>query len=474
MPRLEGFEPADIPGPKPLPLVGTRMRQRRFLEDPVGAVLELRTHGDVVALVDQDPAIVCAFGERVREVLTDPERFRHDEETPGRPGSLVATLLGHTLPVLNGAPHARHRQLMSRAFDRSAVEGYAEDLIELGAQLVRRWPLEGFVKADDLCRELVLAVTLKCLYGVDVTAGPTELGRLAATLFDVQGNPHPPVLPEVPIPGLPYRHTHLIAKQLKKLLGALIDHRRSPPGSPRDALARLVSASHREGPFDEDELIGQAATLFLGSHATISMAVSWTLLLLDQHPERLEAIQAEIDRVLDERDPTLADLPQLGKLDRAIKETLRIVPVVPVLFFRVTREAVTLGGKNLPAEANVVVSPLAVHHDEARFPDPQRFDPDRWFDLHPDPFDYLPYGAGPRACVGHAFAKVAVPLLLAMILQHRRLRTQPGARIDRLTRGHVMGFKHGLPMRISRPKDPTDPARRIRGDIHQLVTLPAS
>ncbi|MEO0604305.1 MAG: cytochrome P450, partial [Myxococcota bacterium] len=212
--------------------------------------------------------------------------------------------------------------------------------------------------------------------------------------------------------------------------------------------------------------------LFAATHEPTAMALSWTLLMLDQHSDRLEEIQAELDEVLAERPPTRADLPVLGKLDRAVKETLRLLPPRPVLGFRVVHDPVELEGVTLPVEANVVVSPLATHHDGARFPNPRTFDPDRWFALSPAPFTYLPYGAGPHACLAQAFADQTVRLMLARILQQRRLRCQPGTRIDRQVRGTVLRFKHGLPMRITRPKDPTDPPHRVRGDLHQLVELP--
>lgn len=472
MPQLEGFDPAPIPGPRPLPFIGTRMRQYAFLNDPVKAILDLRSYGDVVALVDQDPALVCLFNpEHFEEVLTAPDRFRHDEESAdATPGSEIA-ILGANVFALNGRAHLRSRQRLVEALSPAALDDLTTAVAQTTARLVDRWPLQGAVDASVLCRELALGVSATCFFGIDVDDRTMDIARLVAKFVEARTAPSRLLFPKVNVPGLPHRRVVEIAHAAGRGLRALIGAKRTANASP-DVLGRLVTSAYTAGVTDET-LMAEATSLFAAGHEPLASAVAWTLFLLDQHADWLEAVQQQIDDVLVDRVPTVADLPQLGKLDRVVKETLRVLTPAPLLVFRVVAEPTVLGGRPLPAGANLVLSPLATHHDPAVYERHSQFDPDRWFDLTPGAFEYLPYGAGARSCVGRTFADRAIRLMLAMILQRRRLRCRRGTRVDRLTRGNVLHFKRGLPMRITRPKDPTDPSSRVRGDVHQLVELPA-
>jgi cytochrome P450 len=198
------------------------------------------------------------------------------------------------------------------------------------------------------------------------------------------------------------------------------------------------------------------------------------LFLLDQHPAVLDDVRAEIDAVLGDRDPTPSDLPRLALLNRVIKESMRVLPTAPVLFLRRVAEDTTLGGKPIPKNANVVVSPLTIHHDAKLYPDPRRFDPDRWQTLDPPVYTYMPFGAGPRTCTGMLFASQSLRLALPMILRRFRVPTIDGTRVDRLVRGNILHPKRGLRMRVERAAGRSAPPARVSGDIRELVTLDAS
>jgi cytochrome P450 len=151
-----------------------------------------------------------------------------------------------------------------------------------------------------------------------------------------------------------------------------------------------------------------------------------------------------------------------------------VLPTAPVLFLRRAAEATILAGKPIPKDAKLVVSPVATHHDPALYPDPERFDPDRWQTLDPPVYTYLPFGAGPRTCTGMMFASQSLRLTLPMILQRFRLRTNAGIRIDRLTRGNILHPRDGLKMTLEQPVGRSAPAAPVAGDIHALVKLPAA
>jgi cytochrome P450 len=214
------------------------------------------------------------------------------------------------------------------------------------------------------------------------------------------------------------------------------------------------------------------AVLLIAAHETSSHTLSWTLLLLSQHPEVLGALLAELDAKLGGSAPTLEQLGQLPVLDSVVKESMRLLPATPFLFFRRATGSFELGPYTLPEKAVVLLSPLVTHREPSLYPEPLRFWPERWKTLSPSTYEYLPFGAGPRMCIGASFANMALRVLLALLVQRFRFTLSPDARVSRLVRGITLGPKHGLPMRIDAQDRRSAPPGPVRGDIHQLVQLP--
>jgi cytochrome P450 len=259
-------------------------------------------------------------------------------------------------------------------------------------------------------------------------------------------------------------------------LGALIDEKQARGGSSTDAMGLLLAARDANGEgLGADEVLALAVELFIAGSATTAMTLLWALFLLDQHPHVLAGVTQQLDDVLGDRDPTPADLPALDRLDRVLRESMRVLSTAGALFMRRVAQPTALGGIPLPVGANVVTSPLVMHHDPTIYPAPERFDPERWTTLSPPAYSYLPFGAGPRTCLGALFANQALRLVLAMVLKQFRLRTVEGTRIDRLVRGNILHPRHGLPMTVERRASGREPGpARVHGDIHQLVTLPSA
>ncbi len=274
-----------------------------------------------------------------------------------------------------------------------------------------------------------------------------------------------------PVPGLPY-HTLLRESDVfEARLRAIIAERRQMIAG-KDALSLMIHAHDEDGAaFTDTELIGQCSLLFVAGHETTANTLSWTLFLLEQHPKVLAALLDELSAKLHGDAPTLAQIPELPLLDRVIKESMRILPATPMLFIRVLAAEAQLGPYVLPRAANVVLSPLLTHRDPDVFPEPARFRPERWEGLSPSLHEYLPFGAGPRMCLGSGFANLALRVLLPMILGRYRFTLAHGARVDRKVRGITLGPRDGIRMLVA-PQDRRFVRREgVRGDIHELVDL---
>jgi len=472
MPRLTGFPRVPIPGPRALPTLGAVFRALEYIRDPIRMVERLRPYGDVVAAARGNPALVCVFGaERNREVLSNPDGFRHDETFIDGPENSSLAQMRQTLVNINGEIHKRHRRLMAPAFSRSALNAYAQQTVALTEEEVDGWPHGTMVDLDALVREASLRVALQNLYGVDVHTSASSLSELSTKLITTFSSPLAILLP-FDIPGTPFSRLLRTGQQVLDTLAGLVARKRAQTEPGRDALARLIEATQREDDgFSDQELMSEAVTLFIAGYETTAQTLSWTLFLLERHPAVLADVLDELDAVLGGRSMTVDDIPALPLLDRVLEESMRVLTVVPTLFFRVPHDDLPLGRFTMPKGSNVVVSPHATHHDPALWPAPREFRPERWEAAKPTLYEYMPFGAGARACIGAVFAKQTLRLMLPTILQRVRFVVARDAHISRLVRANIMRPRHGIPARLEGSHRQRRAPEPIRGDVHELVAL---
>lgn len=473
MPKLIGLPSVPVPGPRPLPIprIGHLPRVFRFLDDPIAVLTELRPQGDVVGVCGGSPALVCAFGaERNREVLSNPDGYRHDEGfIDGPPGSSLGRI-SQVLVGINGDVHKRHRRLMAPAFAKTVLEGYSDEIVKVSEGIVERWPRGEVIDLDARLRDLALCVAVRSLFGLDVLRGATELGELASGLLDALTSPLSIFLP-YDLPKTPFRRALRLGDRLLARLEQLVAEKRRRTEPEHDALALLLRAEEGGDGLRGDDLLAEVVTLFVAGHETTAKTLSWTMFLLERHPAVLADVLDEIDGVLGGRSMTAADIPRLPLVDRVIKESMRVLSPVPILFLRVPSKALPLGRFTLPKGANVVLSPYATHHDPELYPEPRRFAPERWETLRPSPYEYMPFGAGARICIGAAFAQQALRLMVPTLLQRVRIAVTRDARIDRLVRGNILMPRHGISARIEAPHRRRLVPEPVKGDVHEMVAL---
>lgn len=456
--HLSGLPPVPVPGPPAIPMFGPFASVIRYFADPVGSALALhREHGDIAGLVGGNPGFVLAFGAELnRDVISRPELWAHSAEIPVKspPGSAMERF-GQVLPFTNGDVHRRRRRLLQPAFQRSAIEGYVGDFERVCDRTLARWPVGRPVDLAALLRELTAAIVVKTLFGLDVESA--DLGRLEAELLDALSSPLSVALP-LNIPGTPYSRALKTSTAIEARLHALVAARRAHPDG-NDALSILLRARDEDGStFTEGELVAECNGLFVAGYDTSAQTLAWTLYLLAQHPDVLAPLQAELEA------------GNSARLDRVIKESMRILPGAPMLFMRVAQAEAPLGPYTLPAGSTVVLSPLVTHRAPGRYPEPDRFLPDRWIGLEPSSWEYLPFGAGARMCLGAVFAGQLLRVVLPAILRRFVPVVVEGADISRITRGIALSPRRGLPMVLHAPGAPPRSVN-VRGDIAELVRI---
>jgi cytochrome P450 len=216
-----------------------------------------------------------------------------------------------------------------------------------------------------------------------------------------------------------------------------------------DLLSMLLLSRDESGDrMTDDEVRDQLLTLFVAGHETTSNALTWTWFLLARHPEQESRLHAEVDAVLGVRPPALADLPRLPYALRVIKEAMRLYPPAWILNTRRATADTSLGPYPVRRGDLLWLSPFAMHRRPAFYPDPERFDPDRWtpeFEKGLPKYAYMPFGGGPRVCIGNGFAMMEAHLIVAAVARRFRLRLQPGVKED-LNAQITLSNHEGMPV----------------------------
>jgi len=466
--------PTALPGPRPMPILGWRGNVLLFGLDPVAFMHRLnQTYGNIVALARGHTDYVFVFGpEYNQQVLSNPDVFHASDADNGpirlTEGTALARIFSNGLNQMNGPRHKQQRRLMMPALHKKRIEAYRDDIVALTERRLAGWRPGQSVDILKEMRQLTLSIAVKTLLGLDPNLeGETTrrtVERWQNLFFAI-----PTILLPFNIPGLPYRRLLALTERLAGEFQAMIDRKRAAGIDEGDALSMLMQAQDEDGArLTDDELIGQAGTLFVAGHETTASALTWTLFLLSQHPRVLTDLLDEINGALRGEAPRVERLGELPLLERVIKESMRLLP--PFIWqLRISSVPFDLGPYHLPPKTTVALSSIITHRIPDLYPQPNKFLPERWLGIDPSPYEYLPFSAGPRMCLGAAFAMLEIKLVLPIILQRYRLTLPPKTRVDRS--GLVLSApKGGLPMRIA-AQDRQFTKSEVRGNIRSWVDL---
>lgn len=481
----------DVPGPSPTPVLGSFPNLIQFLKDSVAYTRQLfHDYGNVVSLVKGGgtrlyspypdcPGTVFACGpEVIKQVATAPDvyykcpltgplyRFRQESER--------TKALNHFLVGIFGANEDRHKQqrkLMMPAFHHQRLGSYLQDMVNITASELNQLEIGTVQDIANLMQQVTLRIASKSFFGEDIGSAGMSTGELLHAAMDIQGHPAMELM-RFDLPGLPWHRYLNIAEQYGQAMQALISAKRARGLGEPDILSMLMQVEDEETgeKLSEEELLGHAGVIFIAGHDTSANALAWTLLLLSQHPQIAADVVDELDSVLNGSAPTLAQLKELPLLERVIKESMRVLSPVP-WNGRVTAKETKLCGYHLPKGTEVLVSISQTHHLPEIFPNPESFSPSRWETINPTAYEYNPFSAGPRICIGAGFAMMEIKVILAMLLQRYRLEFVPKRPVDR-TGAIVMRPKHGLWMKIH-PQDRQfqEGVGKVQGNIRDMVHL---
>lgn len=443
------------PGPQGRPFLGSVIELRRdLLGFMTGAA---REYGDVVFFrLLHLPVCMLAHPDDIETVLVkNSARF-----IKSRDYRALAGVLGEGLLTTENETWRRQRRLAQPAFYRENILNYAKIMVDRAADAIAGWRDGMVLEVHDEMSRLTLKIVARCLFGADISAQAREVSEALRVVTENFADYArlAMLLPKwFRIPGV--SKTGRAVRRLDRILYAIIRERRaaglsgSSSGS-GDLLSLLLRARDESGrALDDLELRDETMTLFMAGHETTALALAWTWYLLGRNPDVDDKLAAELRAVLGGREPSAADLPSLPYLDRVLKESLRLYPPA----WAMGREALDdfeAGGYRVRAGTSIFISQWVTHRDPRFFPQPERFDPDRWQD---DPirrgalprFAYFPFGGGPRVCIGAGFAQMEAALLLATIAQRFRMTVVPDHPI-KLLPSITLRPKYGIRVTIHR------------------------
>lgn len=419
-------------------------------------------YGDVVGLRAGPVSVVVVYDPDVIErlLVRDASRLRK-----GAAVRATSIALGNGLVTADGDEHRRNRRIAAPVFSPRSVEAFVPSMVAHARALVASWPASGVVESATDARDLSLQIAASSIFGTDFDEH--ERAVLHAGMHELDDGYRTVTMPggvAAVRHGLTRRGRRMRAAcdDIDELVWNLVTGRRASHDSEqlRDLLSRLLAARDDDGgSFDDRQLRDEAVTMLLAGHDTTAAALGWCLVALGQHPDAQRRVHAELAERLGDRDPTATDLRALPVLRAFVDEVMRLHPT-GYSTAREPLEPIELADGTVLRPGTDVIVPFSwLLRDPRWWTDPLEFRIDRFLpggEAAPDArgpgrprVAYIPFGLGPRVCIGASYAVQLLVVTLAIIVRSHELILDPVRDVPPHT-GFVRSPKGGVPMRVRR------------------------
>jgi cytochrome P450 len=467
---MEAMMPSFPAGPRGFPIAGSVFDA---LRDPLELFMSgTRDFGDVVGFhMLHYPYVLLTNPEAIRHVLV--ENHKNYEKSRNYIG--LKQVLGQGLVTSEGELWRRQRRLAQPAFHRERIQSFVRAMSECTADMLARWEGESELDVHKEMMRLTFRVVGRALLSRDLDGDASAIGE-ALTVGLHWANDYAETL--FPIPkSVPTPKNMRLKKAMKTfddlIFGTIEERRREGPKD--DLLSMLLEARDEDtGEAMSDNLLrDELITMVSAGHETTANALSFALYLLSKHPSWMRAVRDEAKSVLGDRLPEIDDVKKLPTAAMVIEETMRLYPPVWV-FERRALEADRFEDFEIPKDATVGISPYVLHRSAKHWENPEGFDPTRFEPRAKEgrhKYAYMPFGGGPRTCIGNVFALTEATIVLAMIARRFRMDLLPGhtMELDALV---TLRPKGGLRMQVrdASSSSSAQPARSRRNLASASVT----
>lgn len=399
---------------------------------------------------------------------SDPEAIREifaahpDELHAGKANFILKPLMGeHSLLLLDGPDHIRERRMMLPPFHGERMHTYGRVMAEVADASIASWPKGRAFPAQPQMQNITLDIILRTVFGVEEGATLNDLRQALYSMLSA-GTKSKTINfvgrdGKVPLEAFqlalgrfsPWgRIARLIAEVDRILLAEIARRRKDVDKDRNDVLSLLMAAKDEQGRgLSDQELRDEMMTLLVAGHETTATSLSWLFWRLTQNPEVQERLRAEILAAAKDGKVPPERIGELKYLDAVIKETLRLNPIIPFVA-RWIVSPLTIAGRELPAGVMAVPCIYLTHRRPDLWPDPEKFDPDRFLDKRLTGNEYFPFGGGSRRCIGMAFAMYEIKIIAAQTLCRLKLKATPGYRAEIVRRGITFCPSEGMPVLV--------------------------
>ena len=377
------------------------------------------------------PLVLTVGPQFNEEVLSNPSVWRPVGLFPGGARNSAARRLGAGLARMSGPRHAHFRHLLLPPLRKVSVEALAEKMAALAVDDVATWPVEKAIDLWPLVCRLMHSLAIGLMFGNDKEHG-YPIAQMISDLIALKWSPSVRACP-IGLPVTPYGR---MVRESERLERCILDWANTKRGSldGGDLLSIVVNNVEEDGnAIRDDTIVGVMPQLFGAVFETCQDLLIWTLVLLSQHPSTARGLLEELQDRFADSPPNLQGIVELPRLDAVIKESLRILPPVPMQV-RVAQQDTSLAGHPFPMGSRVMLSAFVTNRLPDHYPEPDTFRPERWVSINPSPFEYLVFSAGPRKCPGFYLGLAMVKMAVATIFLHFRIELESRTQIDYIAR----------------------------------------
>lgn len=413
-----------------------------------------QTYGDcfTMRLGGLGEVVLLGNPEAIQDLFSQDAKF-----DVGRGNGIAEPLIGrNSLMLMDGDRHRRERKLLMPPFHGERLQTYAQQIVDITRQVTDRWQVGQPFVARAAMQQISLEMILQIVFGLREGDRYDQLKPLLTAWLDMTDSPLRSSLLFFKFlqrdlgPWSPWGQMKQRQGQVHALLQGEIGDRRDQQQAPgTDVLSLMMAARDEAGqPMADEELRDELLTILFAGHETTSTTLAWALYQIHRHPQVYETLIAELDSLGDDASPMA--VVQLPYLNAVCQETLRMYPVLPVIFPRIAKEPVQVGGQWFDAETIFMPTIYLVHYREDLYANAHEFQPERFLNRQYSPSEYFPFGGGSRRCLGYALAQLEMKLVLATVLSQCRLALADERPAKLQRRGFTLAPSGGVPLVMTR------------------------